>query len=57
MCEDLMNGGINPGLYNYLSPYMKDLNNEMYKQNYHNIIEYLLKSTKAHIAENISGKK
>ena len=32
MCEDLMNGGINPGLYNYLSPYIKDLNRELYKQ-------------------------
>jgi len=57
MCEDLKNGGINPGLYNYLSPYMKDLNNQLYKQNYHNILEYLLKSTKAILAENILSKK
>jgi hypothetical protein len=57
MCEDLMDGGINPGLFNYLSPYIKDLNNEMYKEKYHNIIEYLLKSTKSTIAENILEKK
>lgn len=57
MCEDLMNGGINPGLYNYLSPYIKDLSRKLYKQKYHNILEYLLKSTKTFITENILGNK
>jgi len=56
MCEDLMNGGITPGLYDYLSPYMKDLSKEIYKKNYHNILEYLLKTTKTVIVENILGK-
>ena len=57
ICEDLKNGGVNPGLYNYLSPYIKDLSKEAYKENYQSILEYLLKITKSVIADNLQEKK
>ena len=55
--EDMKNGGINPGLYEYLSPYINDLSKEAYKDNYHNILEYLIKVTKGVIADNLKEKK
>jgi hypothetical protein len=57
LCEDLKNGGINPGLYNYLLPHMDSLTKEAYQQNYHNILEYLFKITKSIIAEKIKEKR
>jgi len=51
--EDMKNGGIRPGLYDYLSPYIKDLSKEAYKDNYHNILEYLVRVTKSVIADNL----
>ncbi len=56
ICEDLKNGGISPGLYNYLTPHMKNLSKENYDANYHNILEYLLKYTKRVIAEHLVEK-
>jgi len=56
ICEDLNNGGINSGLYEYLVPYLKDLSKDDYKTMYHNILEYLLKYTKIVIAENLMEK-
>ena len=56
ICEDLKNGSVNPGLYNYLSPYIKDLSKEAYKKKYHNILEYLLRVTKDVIADNLKEK-
>ena len=53
---DLKNGGIKPGLYDYLSPYIKDLSKEAYKDNYHNILEYLVRVTKSVIADNLKEK-
>lgn len=53
---DLKNGGINPGLYDYLAPYIKDLSKEAYKDNYHNILEYLVRVTKSVIADNLQEK-
>lgn len=53
---DLKNGGISPGLYDYLSPYIKDLSKEAYKDNYHNILEYLVRVTKSVIADNLKEK-
>ena len=55
--EDIKNGGINPGLYDYLSPYIKNLSKEAYKDNYHNIFEYLVRLTKSVIADNLQEKK
>lgn len=57
LCEDLKNGGIIPGLYYYLSPHMNSLTKEYYQETYHNILEYLLKITKATIAEHLIEKK
>lgn len=57
ICEDLKNGGINPGLYEYLKPHMEELSKDAYVENYHNILEYLLKFTKRVIADNLQEKE
>ncbi len=57
ICEDLKNGGINPGLYQYLQPHISNLTKEVYQTDYHNILEYLFKITKSIIAENLIEKK
>ncbi len=53
MADDLKNGGVNPGLYKYLLEYWINLNMEEYQNRYHNIIEYLLKTLKENIAEEL----
>lgn len=54
---DLSNGGVSPGLYSYLSPYIKGLSEIEYREKYHNVLEYLLKVMKSTIAEELLGKK
>ncbi len=54
MSNDLLDGGISPGMYEYLTVYMKDLDKDQYLTNYHNIIEYLIKVMKNTIAEKIT---
>ena len=44
MAIDLQDGGLNPGLYKYLSLHFPELNEEVYNSKYHNILEYLLKT-------------
>lgn len=46
MAEDLKDGGINRGLFDYLKPHSNGLNKEEYQDKYHNILEYLLKVMK-----------
>ncbi|MCK6606412.1 MAG: hypothetical protein L6Q59_16065 [Ignavibacteriaceae bacterium] len=50
---DLLNGGINPGLYEYLLPYEPELTKDQYHQRYRNIFEYLFKSLKSDIAQSL----
>ncbi|MCX8010291.1 MAG: hypothetical protein N3A61_04010, partial [Ignavibacteria bacterium] len=52
---DLKDGGINPGLYDYLHKYMDKLKIEEYKSNYHNILEYLVRLMKEKIKLNIKN--
>lgn len=54
MANDLKDGGINPGLYDYLSIYISGLSKEIYQERYHNILEYLLKIMKKIIAEGLA---
>ncbi|GMR25544.1 MAG: hypothetical protein BMS9Abin39_0850 [Ignavibacteria bacterium] len=56
MANDLENGGINPGLHKYLTPYFTELSIEDYHYKYHNILEYLLKLLKDKISEELSVK-
>lgn len=51
MAEDLKNGGVNPGLFKYIEPYINNLSKEEYQLKYHNILEYLLKLMKNKIGE------
>lgn len=53
MAEDLKDGGVNPGLYKYLSANISGLDEDCYKQKYHNILEYLLKLLKKDIADQL----
>lgn len=53
MSDDLLDGGISPGMYNYLTVYMNNLDKEFYLQKYHNILEYLVKTMKLVIAEKL----
>ncbi len=55
MAEDLKDGGLNPGLYDYLKTYKNNLTREFYQNNYHNILEYLLKVMRNTIAENLQN--
>ena len=56
MANDLRDGGINPGLYYYLSPYFNNLSLEKYNQKYHNKFEYLAKLLKEKIANELGLK-
>ncbi len=51
---DLMDGGMNPGLYGYLEKHFTGLTRELYEENYHNIIEYLLRVMKSTIVEELN---
>lgn len=53
MSNDLLDGGISPGMYNYLTVYMNNLGKEYYLQKYNNILEYLVKVMKSSIAEKL----
>jgi len=57
MAVDMSNGGLSPGLYEYLSPHISGLTELIYKEKYHNILEYLLKVMKIKIADELTGKK
>ncbi|MCZ2267438.1 MAG: hypothetical protein LC124_01140 [Ignavibacteriales bacterium] len=51
--RDIKDGGVNPGLYKYLLAHIQALDEETYKQKYHNILEYLLKVLKQNIADEL----
>lgn len=53
MAEDLKDGGINRGLYEYLKPHLRSMEKDEYQIKYHNILEYLLKVMKNTIKEQI----
>lgn len=57
MAEDLKDGGINRGLFEYLQPHAKGLTKMEYQEKHHNILEYLLKVMKSTIKEEISKDK
>ncbi len=49
--NDLMDGGINPGLYEYLYETMPELTKVIYERKYHNIFEYIVKLYRQQLAE------
>lgn len=49
--SDLMDGGINPGLYHYLNDAMPGLTKVEYERSYHNIFEYIVKLYRQQLAE------
>ena len=49
--NDLMDGGINPGLYYYLSETMPGLTSASYQAKYHNIFEYMVKIYRQKLVE------
>lgn len=51
--RDIKDGGVNPGLYKYLLAHFHSLDEETYKQKYHNILEYLLKVLKQNISDEL----
>ena len=57
IAEDLKDGGVNRGLYEYLQPYVNGLSKLDYHSKYHNILEYLLKVMKNTIKENLTANK
>lgn len=54
--NDLRDGGINPGLFNYLKTYKQNLEQDDYQNRYHNILEYLVKVMRNKIAEKLEFK-
>lgn len=57
MSKDLLDGGISPGMYEYVTPYLKNLKKEDFLLKYHNILEYLVKVMKNTIAEKLEKEK
>jgi len=55
MATDLKDGGVNPGLYEYLSVHIPEMSKETYQLRYHNILEYLLKIMKKTIADDLTN--
>lgn len=53
MSHDIKDGGVNPGLYKYLQFHFDGLDEQTYKQKYHNILEYLLKVLKQNIPDEL----
>lgn len=50
LAEDIKEGGIHPGFYEYISLHMKNLSKEKYREDYQYILEYLYKLMKYAIA-------
>ncbi|MGE5500141.1 MAG: hypothetical protein ACM3Q2_18870 [Syntrophothermus sp.] len=50
LAEDIKEGGIHPGFYEYISLYMKNISKEKYREDYQYILEYLYKLMKNTIA-------
>jgi len=57
MAEDLKDGGVNRGLYDYLKQHLIDLEKDVYQNKYHNILEYLLKVMKNTIREKLTEER
>ncbi|MDP4175289.1 MAG: hypothetical protein Q8933_15045 [Bacteroidota bacterium] len=55
LAEDIKDGGIHPGLYEYLCAHMDNLNKDEYKEKYHNFLEYLYKVIKTSIAAQLQN--
>jgi hypothetical protein len=53
LAKDIRDGGIESGLCKYLSVHIQGLDEQTYKQKYHNILEYLLKMLKQNIADEL----
>jgi hypothetical protein len=53
LAKDIRDGGVDPGLCKYLSEHIHGLDEQTYKQKYHNILEYLLKVLKKNIADEL----
>lgn len=56
MMADLKDGGVKTGLYHYIESIDNSISQEMYKQKYHNILEYLLKVMKKELVHLLSVK-
>ena len=56
MLTDMKDGGIRTGLYHYIEELDNNISIEVYKQKYHNILEYLLKILKKEIAHFLAVK-
>lgn len=54
--NDLKDGGISRGLYEYLSPHMIDLNKEDFYKRYHQPLDYLLRLLRKEIATRLVEK-
>lgn len=51
--NDLKDGGVSRGLYEYLSPYMIGLSKEDFYRSYHQTLDYLLRLLKKEIADRL----
>ncbi|MCK9425248.1 MAG: hypothetical protein M0Q21_04305 [Ignavibacteriaceae bacterium] len=51
--EDLQNGGLKGNLFHYVTPFSEGLSHEVYREKYHNILEYLVKDLKRSIAQEL----
>ena len=56
MADDLKDGGLNRGLFQYIKEHSNGLTQSEFEERYHNILEYLLRSLKNKISEEISAK-
>lgn len=54
LSEDMKDGGISRGLYEYIKPHMSDLSKEDYYKRYQQSLDYLLRLLKKEIAQRLN---
>ncbi len=53
IANDLCNGGMKAGLYDYLKPHFNSLSKQDYQEKYHNIFEYMAKTFRNKLATEV----
>lgn len=57
IADDIKDGGINRGLFDYMVVYMPSINRSVFKEKYHNMLEYLYKVMKNTIRDRLTEEK
>lgn len=50
---DLADGGMNRGLYNYMEPYVENLEKSLYEKKYYPVLDYMVRILKENIKKDL----